>query len=315
VRNTIFIGIFCSFVLLIAICAPVSRVLSDAGILENENVGNVIEVERVYEEGQFAAALLNRIEEWKREIRDVYTNYIPFYVEITSAASGFQQTLNRPVTSFLLSRGNALMLRVQEDEKTPLPSVTRAPETVPAVPPESADSPGTGGSLPVTEETAPPAAETEPVEEKFQPVCSAVYLKSNTQHRYYKISAKTAENEPATEFYVRIPAKDAETLRPAMEKQLEAINALAARRPEVNWYVFPVTCFEDTVLCDELLPAESKKTLFDDFFAGLAEGIQADYLKITSYEEKDRMYYKTDHHWNVYGFTEGYRLIAEMFQW
>ena len=78
-----------------------------------------------------------------------------------------------------------------------------------------------------------------------------------------------------------------------------------------------MTCFEDTEFCDEILPAESKRSLFTEFFSRISSlnpNIQYDYIEYTDIKQWEQLHYKTDHHWNVYGYTEGYRLITEMFK-
>jgi len=131
-RNKIFIGIFSGFILLVMLAAPGKMILTNLGVIEAENVGNIIEVDKVYEEGTFGAAFFNGIEEVKRTVNDIYTNYIPFYVSITSTASSFQQSLNQPVTSFLMNKGNELMLKNLEASKKPTetePPVSSGEET------------------------------------------------------------------------------------------------------------------------------------------------------------------------------------------
>lgn len=286
-RNKIFAAVFFVFIFAVMISAPVKMLLTNAGVIETQNVGNVIEVEKVYAEGAFGAPLFNAVEEVKRDINDAYTNYIPFYVDITSAAESFKQTLNRPVTSFLLALGNQIMLEGEEKPEEEKPEQTPSLETTPS---ESTEAPA------------------------YEPKYNAVYLKNNKKHRYYEVTAKLGEDIPLVDFYIRVPAKDAASLRPAMNKQVAAINDFAARRPNVNWYIFPVTSFEDTELCQKILPTESKHSLFTEFFTKLDSSIQYDYLKLLDIRDKERLFFKTDHHWNVYGYTEGYRLITEMFK-
>lgn len=288
-RNKIFAAVFFVFILAVMVSAPVKMFLTNAGLIETENVGNIIEVEKVYPKGTPGAAFFNAVEEVKRDINDIYTNYIPFYVSITSKAEGFTQRLNQSVTSFLLEWGNQIMIGGRDE-----PNAT---EPTPSSP--------TTESEPI--ETEPP---TEPFETKY----FTTYLKGNKSHRYYEIMARTGIDDPLVDFYIRVPAKDTEQLRPVMEKQVAAINDFAARRPDVNWYVFPVTCFEDTALCEQILPSESKHSLFTEFFTKLSPSVQYDYIKIQDIKDKTRLYFKTDHHWNVYGYTEGYRLITEMFK-
>lgn len=280
-RNKLFAAVFFAFIIAVMISAPVKMFLTNAGVIETENVGNVIEVEKVYEAGTFGAPFFNAVEEAKRDINDVYTNYIPFYVRITSVAESFTQWLNQPVSSFLLDWGNQIILGNRDDGNTTDPTVPSSP-TAPTTP--------------------------------FVPKTSAYFLKKNSRHRYYEVVARTGPDDPVIDFYIRVPSEDASELHSTMLKQAAAINDFAARRPDVNWYVFPVTCFEDTAICEQILPAESKHKLFMEFFTKLDSSVQYDYIKIDDIKVKNQLYYKTDHHWNVYGYTEGYRLITEMFK-
>ena len=286
-RNKLFAAVFMIFLVTVMICAPTKMLLTKAGVIDTENVGNEIEVEKLYTAGTFGASFFNSVEQTKRDIKDVYTNYIPFYVPLTSAAEDITQTLNRPISSFLMDWGNRVMRENQGE------SILKEPSA-----PSTTDKPD------ATTPTLPPA------EYEYE----TFFLKKNSRHRYYRIMANTLDGETAADFYIRVPSEDAEARYPMMEKQATMFNDLAARRPDVNWYVFPVTCFEDTTLCNQLLPAESKYYLFTEFFTRLNSNIQYDYIKIDDIRVKEALFFKTDHHWNAYGYTEGYRLITEMFK-
>ena len=197
-RNKVFAIVFFVFILAVMVSAPAKMLLTNAGVIETENVGNVIEVEKVYEKGTFGAALFNAVEEIKRDINDIYTNYVPFYVDITSAAESFTQKLNQPVSTFLLELGNKIMLAGKSEE------------------PQPTTSPTTGSD--------DPTEATQPTEPPFEIKYFTTYLKGDKNHRYYEIMARTGIDDPLVDFYIRVPAKDAETLRPVMEKQAAAIN-------------------------------------------------------------------------------------------
>ena len=274
-RNKIFAAVLLLFVFAVAVSAPVKMYLTSAGVIETENVGNVIEVDKVYAKDAFGASFFNAVEGAKRDIKDIYTNYIPFYVDITTGAKNFNRILNKPMSSLLMKWGNSLMSGTEDSSRPTGPA------------------------------------------ESFAPVYDAVYLEKNSNHRFYEITAQLGKNEPLIDFYVRVPSQDAEKLRPQMMKQVGAINDFAKRLPDVNWYIFPVTCFEDTELCDKILPTESKRVLFTEFFtriSALNPDIQYDYIEFTDIKQWEELHYKTDHHWNVYGYTEGYHLIVEMFK-
>ena len=285
-RNKIFVGLFCAFILLVMVSAPLNAALTHAGIVKTANVGNIIEVEKVYEEGSFGAPLFNAIEEGKRDVADIYTNYIPFYVGITSVAKSTEFALNRPFAAYLLEKGNELAV------------------IAPPVEPDKPQDSGTGDTT----------AEPVPEEPKFTPVAKAEYLDDDVFYRYYKVSVQLEENGENEEFYARVPGKSQSELYDKMEIQAAKINDFASRVPEVNWYVFPVTCFEDSEVFKNLIPSESKHNIFTSFLDRLDDGIQYDYVRIDSYEDKLNKYYRTDHHWNVNGYTEGYNRIATMFK-
>lgn len=282
-RNKIFVSVFCVFILGVMISAPLNAVLTHLEIVKTANVGNVIEVEKVYEEGTFGAPLFNAIEEGKRSVADVYTNYIPFYVNITTAAKSVEYTLNKSFAAYLLEKGNELVVLTPVDPGENEDSSDATTDTVIEVP-------------------------------KYIPQGKAEYIDDDSFYRYYKVAVQLEENGPTEEFYARVPEKSQAELYEKMELQAAKINDFASRMPEVNWYVFPVTCFEDSEVFKDLVPSESKYNIFHSFLDKLDDGIQYDFVKIDSYEDKLTKYYRTDHHWNVYGYTEGYTRIASMFK-
>ena len=315
-RNKIFAAVFFLFLIAVMVSAPVKLWLTNAGVVETANVGNVIQVEKVYDDDAFAASFLNAVEEMKRSINDTYTNYIPFYVDITSAAGDFTQSLNEPFANLLLNWGNEIQLsgEVLDDESGTIiysPSLGSGGNT--GKPGSSGtgttNTPTPGGAVDPDGNTGSDTA-TKPVATKI----TATFLKSDKRHRYYQITARTSTSTTSNRFYIRVPSETAESRYATMVSQAEIINALAARRPDVNWYVFPVTCFEDTVFCETALPAESKHSLFTEFFTRLNSNVAYDYIKIDDITVRNELYFKTDHHWNAYGYTQGYRMIVDMFK-
>lgn len=105
-RNKIFISIFCIFILAVFIAAPINHYLQYKDIIPRENVGNVIEVEKVYDEDFPLHGLFNGIEEGKRLINDTYINYIPFYLTITNATKDIQRKINYDLNQWYTKKGN-----------------------------------------------------------------------------------------------------------------------------------------------------------------------------------------------------------------
>ena len=233
-RNKIFVSVFCVFILGVMISAPLNAVLTHLEIVKTANVGNVIEVEKVYEEGTFGAPLFNAIEEGKRSVADVYTNYIPFYVNITTAAKSVEYTLNKSFAAYLLEKGNELVVLTPVDPGENEDSSDVTTDTVIEVP-------------------------------KYIPQGKAEYIDDDSFYRYYKVAVQLEENGPTEEFYARVPEKSQAELYEKMELQAAKINDFASRMPEVNWYVFPVTCFEDSEVFKDLVPSESKYNIFHSF--------------------------------------------------
>ncbi len=307
-RNKLFIGAFCAVLLFIMAGAPVKRLLTGYGLIESENVGNIIEAEKVYEEDAFLSSFLSGIEEGKRLLNETYINYIPFYVDITTAAKAVTFSVNKPVTSVLTAVGNELFLQNQPASK-PVKETGAVTETIPETAPETVPEPGTEPET-LTETEPETVPETEA---PYDPGYEASYLQGDNRHRYYLVNA-TAESGELLEFYCRIPAEDNDALRPAMQRQIATLNALATERDDVNWYVFASTCIEDTKLAAEIFPAESKNELFETFFGSLDKRIQTGWVKIDKIEDKVKKYFKTDHHWNVFGYLEAYHSLIGMLQ-
>ncbi len=107
-RNKIFISVFCIFILAVFIAAPINHYLQSKDIIPRENVGNVIEVEKVYSDDFPLHTVFNGIEEGKRLINDTYINYIPFYLTVTNVTKDFQRKLNYDLNQWYTKKGNEI---------------------------------------------------------------------------------------------------------------------------------------------------------------------------------------------------------------
>ena len=104
-RNKIFVFLLSLVFLLIFILSPISLLLTKSGVLEYNNVGNTISVDKTYPENHFASSLLNSFEEAKRDIKDTYINHFPFYLEVTSFFKGLEKEIDKPVVNWLQKKG------------------------------------------------------------------------------------------------------------------------------------------------------------------------------------------------------------------
>lgn len=112
-----FVIILAAFFAFLFLFAPINYLLVQKGIVDYENVGNIIEVEKVYEEGEFGAAFFNQIEEIKRTVKDIYINYLPWYVETTLFVKDFKGKVNAPTTTWLTQLGDKIIKEQLEARK------------------------------------------------------------------------------------------------------------------------------------------------------------------------------------------------------
>ncbi len=108
-RNRIFFAVTALFCIAVFLYAPIHNILMKQGVIEYENVGNIITVDKVYDEDDLFPELFNAIEEGKRTIVDTYTNHIPLYLELTSAAKSAKQALNAPVKRIFQKIGDDIV--------------------------------------------------------------------------------------------------------------------------------------------------------------------------------------------------------------
>ncbi|MBQ3791593.1 MAG: hypothetical protein II797_00660 [Clostridia bacterium] len=113
----IFLTALAVFFVFVFVFAPVNYLLVQAGVVEYENVGNVIEVEKVYDDSHPLAGFLNAVEEGKRTIRDIYINYLPAYVETAFLTKTVKDHINSPFTRFLSEIGNRIVRQKMEERK------------------------------------------------------------------------------------------------------------------------------------------------------------------------------------------------------
>lgn len=290
-KNKLFIAIFTVFILAVFLSAPLSYVLSKNGIISVANVGNIIKPDKTYEGDSTYAKVFTSIEEGKRVVNDIYINYIPGYVPITSSVTSAMSKINTPVTDMFGRWGESILLKKTETDDGP--QITD-------------DETGTDTTDPT--DTTPETVNPETlVDFRY----SSSLLKSDDQHRFYRVNAE-GDNGDKFEFLCRVPSPSRKRLERSMKAQYELINSMADARTDVNLYVYIPTCLEDTALGEKILPTESTKELFDTFVSSMSENVNIDYLKIDTVYDKVNKYFLTDHHWNRYGSYEGYLSIIDM---
>ena len=113
-RNKWFAILFSAIFILMMIGAPTTLLLTKAGVLPKENVGNKITPEKTYEEGDFLYGPLTAIEDAKVAIKDTYINYLPGFLNITNTFKPLKNKINRPVIDWLAEKGRDDIIRVPQ---------------------------------------------------------------------------------------------------------------------------------------------------------------------------------------------------------
>ncbi len=105
-RNKVFSALFVFIFLFMFIGAPITPILTEKGIIDYNNVGNQIEVDKVYDEGQPLGSFFNKIEKAKTEIKDTYINNLPFFLKITNTYKPLKNSINQPLINWFQNKGN-----------------------------------------------------------------------------------------------------------------------------------------------------------------------------------------------------------------
>lgn len=90
-------------------------------------------------------------------------------------------------------------------------------------------------------------------------------------------------------------------------------NRLAENYPDLNFSIYSVTSLSVTdALNGENLHMDGHGRYLTQFQDLLSPEIAFDSLQIDSYEDYQRMFYKSDHHWNIFGAYQGYQDAVNM---
>lgn len=108
-------------------------------------------------------------------------------------------------------------------------------------------------------------------------------------------------------FYYLINNHNEEDLNKRVNSQVDFFNSLYESNKNVNLNIYLVPRYEQTKLLNNNL-----STYTDNFKNGLNENINVSKLNIETKEDYINMFYKTDHHWNMYGAYKGYQDIMNM---
>ena len=93
-KNKTYIITISILLLLLALSAPVNRLLAACGIVNVTNIGNMSEAESSAEN-----PILSAIEKGKSTLENIYTNYLPFYNEVVMISGEVDYAISDAVQS------------------------------------------------------------------------------------------------------------------------------------------------------------------------------------------------------------------------
>ena len=266
--------------LFFGIVSPVIGALGSYGIIENRlATKNLFVTEQYYDEDTPFYEVLNAVEDLKTDIKNIYSNCIPFYNIIVSGVQ------NADLKMLNLSDSILQTLLYSEDDEPA--------DTLESTPVESADA---SGDDPITPE------EQEPVVEKVNYTASR--LQAGRPNIYSIEPLKVLE---------RLEGAGDRELQKLMDRQLEYLDRLYSEAPDLNYYCYMGTRIQEADFYTDIVKnPKSTAPYFKAFVEELNPAYTFDYLHIDTPEDRISKLYRTDHHWNMFGAYEGYQQIIDM---
>lgn len=108
-------------------------------------------------------------------------------------------------------------------------------------------------------------------------------------------------------FYYLINKRSESDLEKRVDSQIDFFNSLRKSNKDVSMNLYYIPRFEQLDFLDNNL--SKYKTKFEE---GLSNEINFSELQIKNPKDYTKKFYKTDHHWNMYGAYEGYKDIMKM---
>lgn len=103
------------------------------------------------------------------------------------------------------------------------------------------------------------------------------------------------------------------TLDPNLGQTEQFFQDLQKSNPNVNLYVYLCNVLDNSSLINDTnLFIKNRQNKVDEFIKSLQPNIQADYLKYNNWDEYEKDFFKTDHHWTIFGAYQGYIDIIQM---
>ena len=288
-RDKIFISFICAVTLIVMIYAPFLKAIENAGIAQTEQMGNVIEPAKIYEDDNFAADILNKIEEAKAAAQDTYINYLPFYANVVTSVRNMKVNANQGINDMLSSAATQ----------------TAGTKTI---------EPSDTGMISTDDIEADAINNPAPEEERRIVSHSAKYLTNTGGTNVYAIDAEYSDGEQVSLITLALSTSPS-SWEKRMRNEAKLVNSIAEVCEElgVNTYYYACSRLQDGEFFADYIPGEvSLNPLVDDFFLLLNPSVKSGRLKVDTIEESIQKLFLTDHHWNAYGMYESYRDIINL---
>lgn len=145
------------------------------------------------------------------------------------------------------------------------------------------------------------------VNEKIYGVFDSNYIPAGTNSDGEYLVKDTANNA-----YYAFSDISTEKLEEKLDKQIEFFNNMYKSNPQVNFYIYLPNRLELQENINDFSKYRDLSIYVEKFKNGLDEKIKIQELKVNTIEEYNNYFYKSDHHWNMYGAYKGYQDIMTM---
>lgn len=281
-RNRIYVCVLFVVFLFMFIWCPLMYLFDKTDVLSFEDLRNYKDPEKVYEDEELFADILNLFEQRKADLSNIYTNYLPFYSQVIT----YMQNLDRDAqTKFVeLANNNRTAQNDKLDNSNSSDEYAAAENNI-------------------HNEKHIDENKDEDKKDKIEAInldsIEAKLLNDDNFHRYYGF-------EPY-KFLDRWIISSGDKLRRSFDRQIENINRIVDSDRSVNFYIYICTRMQDTEYAKELVPKEfSTIDFFNEFIYSIPGAKDIQWFDIDTVEKRMERVFMTDHHWSALGAYSGY---------
>jgi len=273
-RDKLYVAILSVVFFFLLIWCPVMVGLEKVSLMKFPDNRNYIVPAEISEKMPFSE-VLNKIEEGKATLENVYTNYLPAYNQVVQTIQNAESSMQVNFVGILSSSNN----QNNNLENT-------AESDVNAITGENGEN--------IQEETKPPL-----------PNFTVTYVGEDAHRKFYAIRPY--------DFLESVLKLDEKKLYRNMRHEAEQINRIIKANTDVNFYLYIGTVMQDTAYFNDIMPNElCTYDMFHEFMDSIEGAAGKDYFKIGTLEDRLSKQWKTDHHWNSIGSYDVYCDILNM---